>query len=395
MEPSPVNRCCKNAAKPDVTNQQTRKSVSAQQQPWKSSLLSAPTPKALVDNLLIHIIDNTIVVVKRASPKAVGEVSGGNRMLAAIPEALSRRSAPATWIKTPSELSLNIQKARSLAEMKVVLYVLHHTYGYQEYNSAKRFTLDELQYGRKRRDGTRMDEGTSLARSSLKIGIKQAVEDGLLYELVDTHDLGRIAKYYAVRLPSDDVGRTPTEEGVADEANSSGRGSESDPGVLDYNPGGSEIGFRGPDISHRGASADQRSEKDTLERNFRKKQKKDTSAVGAEELREKKKKEESNESSNEHNASTPAGSETGGTPPAPVPASEEGDEPMEEDLRAQAERVGIEEIRRWLLAKFAETGRRAKDYRLSSSERLRAKEQLQALELTWRREFPGDPAGWE
>ncbi len=302
--------------------------------------------------------------------------------LVALPESLNRRLAPATWIKEPTELSLKLQKARSLAEVKVVLYVLHHTYGYHEYNTAKHLTLDEFQYGRKRRDGTRMDEGTGLPRSSLKIGIKQAVEDGLLYEIVDAHDLGRIAKYYAVRLPSDDI--EPVEESTVPDFHGSGRGSESDPGGLDSDPGGSGIGPGGSEINPRGAGVDPRSEKDTLERNFRKKQKKDTGAFGAEALREKKKKkEESNEPSGQQD--TPA--------PTSEAAKSELAAYSEEDEEAQAERLAREAQRARLLAEIQATRETANNYGLSSTERLRAKQLLRTLEWIWRKEFPGEAAG--
>jgi hypothetical protein len=100
------------------------------------------------------------------------------------------------------------------------------------------------------------------------------------------------------------------------------------------------------------------------------------------------------DSSTQQDAPLPAGQEAGAAPPAsPVSASEEKNVPVEEDERAQAERVGLAAARRWLLAELAETRQRARDYRLRSTERLRARERLLALEWSWRQEFPDEPLG--
>jgi hypothetical protein len=99
------------------------------------------------------------------------------------------------------------------------------------------------------------------------------------------------------------------------------------------------------------------------------------------------------EPTTQQDAPTPADRNVGGTPPVLVSASGEKNAPMEEDLEAEAERAGREMTRRWLLAELAEARRKAADYRLRSTERLRAKQHLQALEWSWRLEFPDEPAG--
>src|SRR5215475_104512 len=43
----------------------------------------------------------------------------------------------------------------NLAELKVVMYIMRHTWGFQEYNAPKRITIDEFVDGRKRADGSR------------------------------------------------------------------------------------------------------------------------------------------------------------------------------------------------------------------------------------------------
>lgn len=120
-----------------------------------------------------------------------------------LPDALRGRTAPEQWIALPRELLSRLSAFRSLAELKVVLYVLWHTFGYREYATMKAITLDEFEHGRKRKDGSRMDEGTGLSRAAIKLGLKQAKEDAFLYEVVDEHDQARIVRWYAVQLPSD------------------------------------------------------------------------------------------------------------------------------------------------------------------------------------------------
>lgn len=210
-----------------------------------------------------------------------------------IPDALQGRAAPEQWIALPRELLARLSTFRSLAELKVVLYVLWHTYGYREYASMKAITLDEFEHGRKRKDGSRMDEGTGLSRAAIKLGLKQAKEDAFLYEVVDAHDQARIVRWYAVQLPSDgSVGgiesRPLTQPYDAQEpANSSVSGIESSPQTQPYSaemgPNGSVSWIEsspqrdrfqpleGQILSPEGLESIPQSEKETLERNHKKK----------------------------------------------------------------------------------------------------------------------------
>ena len=54
---------------------------------------------------------------------------------------------PTVWIDICARID-------NLAELKVVQYVLRHTWGYQEYGIKKRITIDEFISGRRRRDGS-------------------------------------------------------------------------------------------------------------------------------------------------------------------------------------------------------------------------------------------------
>jgi hypothetical protein len=104
------------------------------------------------------------------------------------------------WFKMPSDWTNLTAHMSSLAELKVVEYVLKHTWGYREYGLHKLISTDEFMHGRRRKDGSRIDLGTGLSKPSVIAGIKSAVADGFLEELVDDRDRGRVKKYYALHM---------------------------------------------------------------------------------------------------------------------------------------------------------------------------------------------------
>src|SRR2546430_10635950 len=106
----------------------------------------------------------------------------------------------ANYFRLPNEWTDITSKISSLAEMKLVEYVLKHTWGYSEFDMVKKITTDEFMYGRKKRDGTRIDQGTGLSKPSVIAGLKSAVEHGLLVEEVDDSDKARIKKCYKLKM---------------------------------------------------------------------------------------------------------------------------------------------------------------------------------------------------
>lgn len=86
------------------------------------------------------------------------------------------------------------------AELKVIIYVMRHTWGFQEYDTHKKITLDEFAHGRKLRNRERMDSGAGLGVTSTKTGIVKAIEHGFLECEIDDSDLGRIKKSYRLRM---------------------------------------------------------------------------------------------------------------------------------------------------------------------------------------------------
>lgn len=100
------------------------------------------------------------------------------------------------YCRIPLSLFENLDLFSSMAEMKVVLYILRHTWGFEEYGKAKPLTVDEFMFGRKRKDGTRMDKGTGLSRQSVRNGIDAAKKHGFIEITVDDSDKARVEKSY-------------------------------------------------------------------------------------------------------------------------------------------------------------------------------------------------------
>src|SRR5215218_1017035 len=100
---------------------------------------------------------------------------------------------PNTWTDITAEID-------NIAELKVVEYILRHTWGYQEYGVKKHLTSDKIVKGRRRQDGSRMDKGTGLSERAVYDGLRKAVDNSLIEEEVDDSDRGRIKKSYSLRM---------------------------------------------------------------------------------------------------------------------------------------------------------------------------------------------------
>ena len=111
------------------------------------------------------------------------------------------------WSKLPHDLIAQLPEIETIGEMKVILYVLRHTWGYQD--NAKKITMDEFANGRKKRDGSRIDSGTGLSEPTLRAGIEKAIEHGFIAVEIDDSDKGRIKKIYSLRVK--DLPPTPKE----------------------------------------------------------------------------------------------------------------------------------------------------------------------------------------
>src|SRR6266849_6682251 len=117
----------------------------------------------------------------------------------------------ANFFRLPNEWTDITAQVTSLAEMKLVEYVLKHTWGYSEFDVVKKITTDEFMNGRKKKSGERVDNGTGLSKPSVIAGLKSAVKHGLLEEEIDDRDRARIKKYYKLKM------RNPIEENEPEE----------------------------------------------------------------------------------------------------------------------------------------------------------------------------------
>jgi len=104
------------------------------------------------------------------------------------------------WSKLPHSLISSLPIIETVAELKIVLYVLRHTWGYNEFGEPVKITLDEFQHGRKRADGTRLDDGTGLSKPSVVKGCARAVKHGFLEVDVDDRDGSNIEKFYGLKM---------------------------------------------------------------------------------------------------------------------------------------------------------------------------------------------------
>ena len=154
---------------------------------------------------------------------------------------------PNSWTDITAEID-------NIAELKVVEYILRHTWGYQEYGIKKHITIDEFVNGRRRHDGSRMDKGTGLSERAVYDGLRKAVENGLIEEEIDDSDRGRVKKFYSLRMRED----RPHDE----ELQSLQSGVQSlHPPLQSLHPGRQSLQARGADIAPR-------TEKDTQERHL-------------------------------------------------------------------------------------------------------------------------------
>src|SRR5258708_10822046 len=144
---------------------------------------------------------------------------------------------PNEWIDITADID-------NIAELKIVQYILRHTWGYQEYGIKKHITIDEFIRGRKRKDGSRMDTGTGLSEMSVRNGIAKALEHGFIEAIVDDSDKARVKKYYSLKMNKDE----PYEKDAYEEVQTLESGVQS--------------------LDPRGTSFRPRSEKETLERNL-------------------------------------------------------------------------------------------------------------------------------
>jgi hypothetical protein len=148
----------------------------------------------------------------------------------------------------------------NLSEMKVTLYLIRNTWGYQEYEQGKLITTEEFVNGRKRKDDTRLDSGCGLKTTAVKEGLARGIEHGHIVCNVDDSDKGRIRKYYRLKMDE-------TSKPVIAELDSRNATMPSRKATMDSR----NATIREPQRDHR-------SEKETLETHLKKQTKEEESA---------------------------------------------------------------------------------------------------------------------
>lgn len=113
------------------------------------------------------------------------------------------------YCRVPNELFAAFPEFTSMSELMVVLYVLRHTWGFQDFEEGKRISVDEFMHGRKRRDGSRLDDGIGMSAPAVRRGIRAAVEHGFLEVTVDDTDKARVRKYYQLKMVPGGTKRSP------------------------------------------------------------------------------------------------------------------------------------------------------------------------------------------
>ena len=110
---------------------------------------------------------------------------------------------PREWLKIRAKY---VKKCPSM--IFVIEYILAHTWGwtYRDddgnivHEQKRLLSRDDFVNGRKKKDGSRYDNGTGLSESSVKNGLEMAEELGFIEVEIDASDRARIKKYYSLKM---------------------------------------------------------------------------------------------------------------------------------------------------------------------------------------------------
>jgi hypothetical protein len=72
----------------------------------------------------------------------------------------------ANWSKLPHAFIDALPLVETQAELRVILYLLRHTWGCNEFGKPKKLTLDAFEHGCRKRDRTRVDHGVGMCVSA-------------------------------------------------------------------------------------------------------------------------------------------------------------------------------------------------------------------------------------
>lgn len=116
------------------------------------------------------------------------------------------------WYRLPDQWIEITRNIHSIATLKVVEYILRHTWGYVgQSTKPKRISINEFCKGRRKKGGGRIDLGTGLCEASVRKGLREALEMGLIEVIKEESDPARIKHYYLLKMQSAGEGDTPRE----------------------------------------------------------------------------------------------------------------------------------------------------------------------------------------
>jgi hypothetical protein len=169
------------------------------------------------------------------------------------------------FFSMPNNITDIIAEITNMAELKVIIYVIRHTWGFHEFGKPKAISVDEFMNGRRRDHGkSRMDNGTGMSNHSVIDGLKKAVEHGYLLCEIDTSDMARVKKSYSLKMAGEQV--APSED-ASPPANVS-PGEESTSSSEASSPSYEESAHPGEEPAYRSEKDTSRKtlQKDTVER---------------------------------------------------------------------------------------------------------------------------------
>lgn len=103
------------------------------------------------------------------------------------------------YFNIPLELFDGYFAQLSGAELKVLLYIIKHTWGFQNYDTPVHLTVDEIRNGRYQKGRVRMDKGTGLSGGAVSEALKSLIEGGFIVCYTDNTDRGRVKRYFMIR----------------------------------------------------------------------------------------------------------------------------------------------------------------------------------------------------
>lgn len=108
-------------------------------------------------------------------------------------------SPDANFHQLPNQLVDVLLEHLTLPEAKVLWFIARHQFGFQPECDPPRLTLDEIEHGRKSRNGERWCGGTGLARSTIINALAGLTKKGIITTRTEG-DPGRIQTWYDVKV---------------------------------------------------------------------------------------------------------------------------------------------------------------------------------------------------